>query len=361
VEERFAGRTFPSICASGASAERLCAFDGAETPLNESPMTTLARHDLLMLPPESCGLRWEGRFAGDATALTAESAAKGQLWRSELMRLNPHAIVLADIPYDSVPVDRLPMSSPLWRRAANGHIDTAITVSGTRGRIKFESSTFLKLFQKQIGALLASGVVDGIVLRSWQDKLPASLALVQAARRGVGREGVILLGSGVAPPVRTGAYANGILVVDDPREKPVWPLLAGITAWANTYLRKPGFTVLESIAPRTRLQLYDMRMATTMALAFGDGYVTFEDGSGHDWYEMWAPNLGRPTGSAYRKDGAFRREFQNGLVVFNPPINRTVYVEFSSAHTSTAKSLSTRRVSVQPGDGDILLAKPPEH
>jgi hypothetical protein len=250
------------------------------------------------------------------------------------------------------------MSSPFWRRGSDGHIETTVSDTVIRGHLKFESPGLLTLLQRQISAVMASRVVDGIALRAWTEDSPQRVALAQAARRGVGRSGLVVIESGIALPTRSAPYVNGVIVVDDGKGKPVWPRYSEVCDWARDHIRKPSFTVLQTFATKARTQLYDMRMATTLALTFGEGYVTFGDSEGHDWYEFWSANLGRPTRSAYRKDGAYRREFQFGTVVFNPPTNPTVNVEFPLIHTSLAKSVNTLRVSVQPGDGDILISKP---
>ena len=152
-----------------------------------------------------------------------------------------------------------------------------------------------------------------------------------------------------------------ICVLDDGKSRPVWSRFAEFCDWTRDHIRKPGFTILEAYASHERTRLYEMRMATTLALVFGDGFVTFTDSTGHDWYDFWAPNLGRPISAAYRKDGAYRREFENGTAVFNPPTNSSVTLDFPQIHTSMGKSLSAHRFSVQAGDGEIALSKPPLH
>ena len=314
-----------------------------------------------MLPIEKLGLRWSSAFPGEATGLTPDSVDQARRWRADLMRSNPRAIVLADVAVEEAPVDYLPISSPLWRRAPNGHVDTTMTDTGIRGHLKFDRPAFRKLTQKRTTALMETGVVDGVALRAWSGDSPPHLALVQAVRRGVGRSGVIVLESGVGTPALCAPYVNGLIVVDDGKGRPVWPQFAEISTWAREHIRKPGFTVLEAFASHDRARLYEMRMATTLALVFGDGFVTFADSTGHDWYDFWAQDLGRPLRPAYRKDGAYRREFENGTAVFNPPTNKAVVLDFLSNETSMAKSLSATRISVQPGDGDIALSRPPAH
>jgi hypothetical protein len=251
------------------------------------------------------------------------------------------------------------LSSPHWVRGVNGHIETTIGGANIRGRIRFDTAAFRSLMDRQASALMASRVVDGVALRGWGVDTPQRLALIKAVRHGVGQGGLIALESGELP-VLSGPYANGLIVEDDGKGKPVWPTFAATSEWARDHLRNPSFTALDALAPRARNRLYDMRMETTYALVFSDGFVSFGDAEGHDWYEFWSPSLGRPVRATYRKGGAYRREFQFGTVIFNPPTNPTVIVDFPLNHTSVAKSIVTRSVSVQPGDGDILLSRPAE-
>ncbi|MHB8635886.1 MAG: hypothetical protein ACYC96_05375 [Fimbriimonadaceae bacterium] len=356
-----AQRQFPSICADGASADRLCAYDGTETPLDSESISTLARHDLIIMSSAKLGLKWAGAFPGLATHFVAGAVAKAQQWRRRLAAHNSRAIVLADISVGPEPITYLPMSSKFWRRASDGHIATTMTDTGIRGDVDFTHPACLALIQAQVAALMLTGVVDGVVLRSWSKDSPERLKLVQAVRRGVGRAGVIVLESGVNFPSLSGPYANGLLVVDDGKGRPVWPKFPGLCAWARDHTRKPQLTVFEAFASRDRTRLYEMRMATALALVFGEGFVTFGDLKGHDWYDFWAPDLGRPLGTPYRKDGAYLRDFDKGTAVFNPPTNSAVLLKFPTIRTSVAKSLSARQISVQSGDGDIALAKPPDH
>lgn len=274
-----------------------------------------------------------------------------------MLRLNPHSIVLADIDAFEAPVDFLPMGSPYWARDAHGHIETRMTDTGLRARLAFDSKVYQEHLQRQIAIVMATHVVDGVLLRHFGADSPDRVALVQAVRRGVGETAIIALDAGIRPPELSAPYVNGAFAVDDGVGKPIWAHFASLCEWTAEHMRKPTFTVLEAVAATGRTHLYDMRMMTTLALVSRNAYATYGDASGHDWYDFWTPVLGRPLRPAVLRDGMFRREFENGAVIFNPPTNGPVTVTFPLVSKSLAKSLTGQLFSVQRGDGDIIVYK----
>lgn len=348
----------PSIWADGSAADRLCAFDGTESPIAESSTDNWARHDLIIVPLEKTGLKWDQHFSGDGCTFAKESVSKAQAWRAGILRKNPNAIILAAYNAFEAPVDYLPLGSIYWRRTRQGGLDSLMTDKGILARLKFDRPTFQGHVQRQIAIMMQSHVIDGVMMRSWTQDSPAHLSLVQAVRRGVGKSGVVLLDTGTNIPALCGGYINGIVVTDDGKGRPIWPSFGGLASWVHDNVRKPEMMVLRAVAPHERNRLYDMRMMTTLALMHFAPYVEFEDATGHDWYDFWHADLGAADGPAYAKDGAVWREFRHGTVVFNPPTNKSIVVDFPSQRSSQAKSVAGRRFSIQTGDGDIFLGKP---
>ena len=97
--------------------------------------------------------------------------------------------------------------------------------------------------------------------------------------------------------------------------------------WLDTNLREPRINGLEGSAIPTKP--YDspnnlrwMRAVTTLSLTHSDGYVLFvERGKGHNWYEFWDADLGRPVGEKAQtyegREGLYIREYTNGWAVYN--------------------------------------------
>ena len=72
--ERIQGRTFPSV---------FQAWSPAQNVEDESPLHTVARHDLVFHGPEFFGLRWNRTPTGLADGFTAESIGQGQVLPAE--------------------------------------------------------------------------------------------------------------------------------------------------------------------------------------------------------------------------------------------------------------------------------------
>ena len=67
VTERIKGRTFPSV---------FQAWSPAQNVRDESPLHTVARHDLLWHGPQFFGLRWNNKYTGLADGFTPEASGR---------------------------------------------------------------------------------------------------------------------------------------------------------------------------------------------------------------------------------------------------------------------------------------------
>jgi Hypothetical glycosyl hydrolase family 15 len=130
-------------------------------------------------------------------------------------------------------------------------------------------------------------------------------------------------------------------------------------------LHKPAFTLLEGWPTDElgRAQVSRMREVTTLALTLSDGYILYADRNhhavdhAHDWYPFWDAKLGRPKEPPRQADGdgPFRREFEHGTAVFNPPEGATAKLNFQEERISAATGERGRQFSVAPADGDMFL------
>jgi hypothetical protein len=102
-----------------------------------------------------------------------------------------------------------------------------------------------------------------------------------------------------------------------------------------------------------------------MVLTLSDGYCLFSDPNPlptpdhlHNWYPFWNKNLGKPLSPGSKcNDGSYRREFANGIVIFNPFGNLAVTVTFPTLHTSAATGKSLLSHTINSGDGDYFINK----
>ena len=162
-------------------------------------------------------------------------------------------------------------------------------------------------------------------------------------------------------------YINGSFMECDPdqvRKKQglcTWENMAAAVEFFETELRSPQINALEVWGLRDNLQ--SMRAATTLALTHSNAYVLFADPNNlptpdhlHDWYGFWDVDLGKPSSEKEQmKSGAFRRRFDNGVVVYNPEGNGAVKVNFKKDRIRASDGLQGRKFDLNEVDGDIFL------
>jgi len=94
-----------------------------------------------------------------------------------------------------------------------------------------------------------------------------------------------------------------------------------------------------------------------------NGYCLFSDPNPlptpdhqHNWYPFWNKSLGTAIakGSA-APDGTVHREFENGMVVYNPMGNTPVSVTFPEERRSSATGKTARTHELGSADGDVFL------
>jgi hypothetical protein len=108
-----------------------------------------------------------------------------------------------------------------------------------------------------------------------------------------------------------------------------------------------------------------MRATTTMVLTLSDGYCLFSDPNPlptpdhlHNWYPFWNKSLGKPLSPGSKcNDGSYRREFANGVVIYNPFGNPAITVTFPTQHTSAATGKSLLSHTINSDDGDYFINK----
>src|ERR1700722_376643 len=100
VVTRIQNRIFPSLFQPWGEAEHFNDnLSGTTSPLNETSIQTMAHHDLIWRGLESYGLKSLSAFPGLAQSYTPESIKKGLEFRKAILKLNPNAIMLAEIRY----------------------------------------------------------------------------------------------------------------------------------------------------------------------------------------------------------------------------------------------------------------------
>jgi hypothetical protein len=110
----------------------------------------------------------------------------------------------------------------------------------------------------------------------------------------------------------------------------------------------------------TNDDLRRMRLGLGTALLLDNGYFGFDKGDGwHGYGEQWwfseyDASLGMP-GGRYEKttDGTYRREFDNGLVIVNPGLDRTI--DLDAEYLDATTNQTSNQITVPGKDARILI------
>lgn len=351
---RVAARKFPSVFQAWSPADNLPGAD---------PLATVARHDLIWHSPAYFGLEWDGRPEGLATAFRPASIPAGLAKRGELLRRNPNMILLAEIRYRDAWEGFLGKGHKWWKRDAAGEVVMGWKEGGFI-QLDFADPEYQDHVAARAGAAVESGVFDGVMIDWWQDD-DVRLDLVRKIRRAVGEGALIVANANDRKTPRTAPYINGYFMecyrsasAED------WVRIRDTLVWAEENLRLPRVNCVETWYHGSREDLSLMRAVTTLVLTHSDGYVLFSDPNDlptpdhrHDWYGFWDRRLGKPRGRRVKNaDGTFSRDFDRGVVVYNPMGNRPVEVSFPVRRVSAATGKEDRAFPLGAPDGDIYLA-----
>ena len=306
-------------------------------------------------------------------------SAKGSVDVANFSRSTRILILLSEVHFYTAPANFLPADSPWWKRDQDGRLIPE----------PFDKRFFLLDYSNlelqttvadQCRSLVMTGVVDGCMLDWWPKEDADRLALVRRVRAAIGDDAILIVNANGSRPEQSAPYINGIYMEGfGANFFPDWRTAAGNLLWAQTHLRTPVITALEGWYPfdpvrdggdvseiqhRGRSNYALMREVTTLSLTHSNGYVLFSDPNPlptpdhlHDWYPFWDKTLGRPISPVGMAgpSGSFRRDFEYGTVIFNPPSNHPVHVVFSDERVSEATGKRALEHDVNAGDGDIFL------
>jgi arabinogalactan endo-1,4-beta-galactosidase/ribosomal protein L7/L12 len=357
-QQRIEARQFPSV---------FQAWNPATNMHDESPLHTLARHDLVWHDPQFFRLKWNNLHVGLADGFDARSVETARKFRQELLALNPNLILIAEIRYRDAHKSYLPEGHSWWLRDKQGRIVPGWDEGGYLC-LDLRNSDFRHQVAKQAKAAVASGAIDGVMLDWWSDDTDR-LALVKEVREAIGDHALIICNANDRTTPQTASFINGYFM-ECYRSKTAedWKRIADTLVWAEKNLRSPRVNCLETWFHKSRDDLNLMRATTTLALTLSNGYCLFSDPNPlptpdhlHNWYSFWNKSLGKPlSAGTAAADGTVRREFDAGTVIYNPMGNRDVVIRFSQPRTSVATGRTATEHQLASLDGDIyLMRKPP--
>ena len=100
-----------------------------------------------------------------------------------------------------------------------------------------------------------------------------------------------------------------------------------------------------------------VRLGLTLSLLNDNAYFAYDFGPRDHGQAWWFPeydaDLGEPLGEYYKKDGAYWREFEEGVVVSSPYANTSVV--FEEDHADVTTGISSKNFVVGEGDGRIFI------
>jgi len=104
------------------------------------------------------------------------------------------------------------------------------------------------------------------------------------------------------------------------------------------------------------VDLKKMRLGLTLSLLKDNTYFTYDFGPRDHgqawWYEEYDVELGEPLCDYYELDGAYWREFENGIVISAPD---GAEVNFEAALTDVTTGTSSTSFTIEPSDGRIFV------
>lgn len=101
-----------------------------------------------------------------------------------------------------------------------------------------------------------------------------------------------------------------------------------------------------------------MRLGLTLSLLNDNTYFTYDFGPRDHgqawWFSEYKRVLGAPLGDYYKKDNAYWRVFEHGIVVSSP--YRTITVTFDKVYTDVTTGVTGTSFTIERGDGRIFIA-----
>lgn len=382
LQKRISDRDYPSAFMAWYN------IDNKSYPVNteEERIIACAKHDLMWEEPLSqlgegvdlvLGLVWDHQHHGLATKFTQESLEHARINRKRLLERNPNMVCLFEIRWRDAPMSFLPENSDWWLRDESNSIK-----KGWLGGwepfylLDYKNEELLDNIARQAKIAVECGVYDGIML-DWS----GNLEVIKHIRAAIGNEKLIIVNihDDIEDGIAYKDYINGAFMELNPIDtlslpvdglklyakedvnKREWDKIEKALQYYETNFCEPQINCLEVWGNRNDMRR--MRATTCLGLTMSDGYVLYADPNPlptpdhyHDWYELWDVELGKPLKKGERRDdGAWMREFEKGIVIYNPYGNETVEVKFEKEMKSCVSGKQGKSFSVEGRDGDIFI------
>jgi len=113
----------------------------------------------------------------------------------------------------------------------------------------------------------------------------------------------------------------------------------------------------ENTVTKEQVDIKNMRLALTLSLLNNNTYLSYdnkmEEIGSVLWQQEFSADLGEPLGSYYEEDGAYWRDFENGVVISSP--DTIVTASFDEQYTDVTSGEVSDSFTIAEGDGRIFI------
>lgn len=326
----------------------------------------VAEHDLIITGSWWYGLSWNAPdgFEGTATELTRESIAKGLAKRDSLLKLNPNIILIGEVRNYDAQLGFLPSNSPFWKRNPDGTLMKNPDCCPGYYSLDPLNPEFGASVASKCNALLESGVVDGCFLDWAKDE---RYPLFKKVRDMIGPDAILVGNTNSVITSKLTPIMNGIFMEAlYSRSKSDWEAISATTKFNQAGLKEPKLINLEvwgnsQLSTPSISQFNRMRATVTLSMTHSSGYAIYYPDQGafydhwHPYYGFYDIDLGNAKADMTQVNGAYRREFEHGTVIYNPIGNTPVNVSFPVNMKQWSTGTTGTQFTVPAYDGEIFV------
>jgi hypothetical protein len=332
----------------------------------EERLTKWARYGVLVVGPDSLGLRWKrAAFKDMAEEFESSSIAMATQTLATLHQRNPAAIVLCEIYYFEADVNAYPPESPWWFRDKAGK-----KTSFWKGcnNMAVDNADYIEHVVRRIEAVHnALGTNGGVYLDNLRFDRTAKagwIALLDKVRAQCGAM-PLMVNAGwdsdnlewIAPKLNGIMYEDSVAHTEDKNTEAFYGRIQ--RHWQ--LLQEPRLSLNEEFGQRTNEAAMLQELERT--LVYTDLFFLYSDSTqnhAHSWWREWDEPLGRPSQPpATPQPGALaRRRFTGGEVLWLPAnASQPARVTLEQPMRRAGAQEVLRELELLPGRG-ALLVKP---
>ena len=331
-----------------------------------------ARHDLILMGLGSLGLQSDREPRGLASGFTASSLEASRKRTAAIRRLNPRAVILAELPFYEYRDEWLPEDHPWWLRQDGQRQQFW---PGTH-RMDWNQAAYREHVVQQAVALREAGV-DGVFFDNLRPEPEPWTAFLRSLREAVGDGFLVQANAGYAVGAHDFAapFLNGIMYESGWSHKITdWDVMIRKMRHSESLLRTPRISVIERFeevrsragwpgdAKRGEKPPPDpaaRRWTLCFSLVVGDFYYLFSDNTSHrhDWYAEYDGKIGQALEDGRRLGShAWARQLCGGRGLCEPARRG---VSPGGGGPDRGEGHPERRswetFAIPPGDGRVLV------